>query len=103
MTRGSSFYLWYYKVPKMVPAPLGVSSSPPPDDIPGIYGVPIGDSGAARYAESVSSALRELNKLLVRYALIDKIKPPWLPFNSQIAGISEGLAPWSPSESLSGT
>lgn len=94
MTRGSNFYLWYYKAPKVPPAPLGVSDGPPPSDVVGLYGVPIGNSGASRYAEMVSHGAAELNRLLVRYALIDKIKPPWLPFNSQIADISAYDPPW---------
>jgi len=53
---------------------MGVTNTPAPDDIPGIYSVPIGHSGAARYAEMVSHGVDELNRLLVRYALIEKIK-----------------------------
>jgi hypothetical protein len=91
VTRGGDLYLWYYKTAKMPLAPMGVTSSPAPTDVPGIYSVPIGHSGAARYGEMVSHGVAELNRLLVRYALIDKIKPPWLPFKSQIADISAEL------------
>lgn len=67
---------------------MGVSSSRAPSDIPGVYDVPIGASGAARYAEMVSHGVTEAEKLLTRYLLIDKIKPPWLPISSQIAETS---------------
>jgi len=43
-----------------------------------VYSVPIGHSGAARFGEMLSHGTTELNKLLVRYAQIDKILPPWL-------------------------
>ena len=81
---------------------MGISSSRAPTDIPGLYDVPIGSSGAARYGEMVSHGVREAEKLLTRYLLIDKIKPPWLPFNSQIADFSDELAPLVTSEFLPG-
>ena len=79
MTRGSDLYLWYVKSVSAPPVPLGVTSSRAPDDLIGVYSVPIGSSGAARYGEMVSHGAAELNRLLVRYALIDKITPPWWP------------------------
>lgn len=81
---------------------MGVTNTPAPDDVPGIYSVPIGSSGAARYGEMVSHGVRELEHLLTRYLLIEKIKPPWLPFNSQIAGISATDPPLAMAEFLPG-
>lgn len=62
---------------------MGVSSEPAPADIIGLYSVPIGSSGAARYAEMVSHGVAELQRLLARYAAIDKVLPPWLPFGME--------------------
>jgi hypothetical protein len=58
--------------------PLGVTDEPAPSDVPGIYSVSIGNTGAARFSEMLSHGTAELNRLLVRYAQIDKILPPWL-------------------------
>lgn len=70
-----------------------MTDSAAPSDLIGVYSVPIGHKGAARYAEMVSHGAAELNRLLVRYALIDKIRPPWSPFPGtkfpQIATISD--------------
>ena len=60
------------------PVPLGITDEPAPSDVTGIYSVPIGHSGAARFGEMLSHGTAELNRLLVRYAQIDKIIPPWI-------------------------
>lgn len=61
----------------MPPAPIGVSDEPAPDDIVGLHSVPIGSSGAARYAEWTSHAAAEIDSLYTRYATIDKVLRPW--------------------------
>jgi hypothetical protein len=60
------------------PSPLGITDEPAPTDIVGVYSVQIGNNGAARFGEMLSHGTAELNRLLVRYAQIDKILPPWL-------------------------
>jgi hypothetical protein len=77
LTRGGEEYLWYYKSPIAPPVPIGITSSPAPTDLPGVWSVPIGHSGAARFGEMLSHGVAELNRLLVRYATIDKVFPPW--------------------------
>lgn len=57
---------------------MGISSSPAPADIPGVYSVPIGANGATRFAEHVSHGAAELEKLINRYLLINKIPLPWV-------------------------
>jgi hypothetical protein len=58
-------------------APLGITDSPAPTDVPGLYSIPIGKSGAARYGEMVSHGVAELNRLIVRYITLSKYLPPW--------------------------
>lgn len=77
LTRGSAEYLWYYKSPIAPPVPIGITDSAAPSDLPGVFSVPIGSSGAARFGEMLSHGIAELNRLIVRYATIDKIFPPW--------------------------
>lgn len=57
--------------------PLGITNEPAPSDLPGVYSVSIGHSGAARFGEMLSHGTAELNRLIVRYMTIDKILPPW--------------------------
>lgn len=57
---------------------MGISSEPAPADVPGVYSVPIGSSGAVRFAEHVSHASAELVELVNRYLLINKIPLPWV-------------------------
>lgn len=57
--------------------PLGITDEPAPDDLIGVYSVPIGNSGASRFGEMLSHGTAELNRLLVRYAQINKYFPPW--------------------------
>jgi hypothetical protein len=73
-------YLWYFKAPAPFtpPAPLGITDEPAPDDLVGVYSVPIGSSGAARFGEMLSHGTAELVHLLNRYLTIDKVLPPWL-------------------------
>jgi hypothetical protein len=56
---------------------MGVHEGPPPSDIGGVYGIPIGSSGAARYAEAVSHVAAELEHVINRYVTIEKYAPPW--------------------------
>lgn len=57
---------------------MGIHAGPAPDDVPGLYSYPIGRSGAARYGEMLSHAGAELERLINRYKLVEKISPPWL-------------------------
>lgn len=77
MTRGSGYFLWYQKTPNLPAIPFAVSEEPAPTDVPGIYSVPIGHSGAARFGEMLSHGIAEGVKLTNRYLTIDKILPPW--------------------------
>jgi hypothetical protein len=77
VTRGSAFYLWYFKTAGLPPAPLGVTDEPAPDDVVGIQSVPIGSRGAARYAEMISHGAAEINYLLDRYLTFEKKLRPW--------------------------
>lgn len=77
MTRGSAFYLWIVKAPGVPAVPWAVTDEPAPADVPGLYSVPIGSSGAARFGEMVSHGVAELARLMSRYLTIDKVLPPW--------------------------
>lgn len=44
--------------------PLAVTDTPPPEDVPSIQAIRLGDSDAARYAEHVSSYVHLGAKLI---------------------------------------
>lgn len=70
--------MWWIKVPTFRPVPMGISSSPAPDDVPGVYSVPVGASGAVRFAEHLSHASAELVELVNRYLLLNKVPLPFV-------------------------
>ena len=56
---------------------MGIHEGPAPDDIVGLYSIPVGSSGAARFGEHASHGLAELEHLITRYMTIDRYLPPW--------------------------